>query len=168
MFIRLKGYEKVIERIGRLKERYNPTWKLIACRISEFCAYSLEEHKEPNRETFNALFRTPIDIEHIQSYNDKDEKQREKIWADWGEMINGIGNLTILESTINRSIGNELFANKVNPERELSYHRSMYRNVQALAKESTWTKEQCVKRRDTETAKLMNFLYGDASTMLGT
>lgn len=152
-------------RLNEIAE--NPKWKMIACRISEYLAYSPEERKEPKLEVFDALFRMDIDIEHIQSYNYKDEKRREEIWANWGEMINGIGNLTMLESHINRSISNELFPEKVNPKRKPSYLDSKYRNVQTLAQLSTWTKEQCGVRRDAETVKLMDFLYGDASTAPG-
>ena len=93
---------------------------------------------------------------------------REQIWAQWGSILNGIGNLTMLESNINRSIGNEPFKEKVNPGRTPSYHNSMYRNVQEMAKKSIWSKEQCIARRDAETKKIMDFLYGETSTTLQT
>lgn len=139
----------------------NPKWKNILCRLSELLAHSPDEWAVPNAQVIKNVFSNSNDIEHIQSYHDKDGKQRDEIWEEWGHVLNGIGNLVILESSINRSIGNERFDVKTNAARDLSYHKSIHRNVHRLVEEScgTWTKEQCEARRDTEAAKLLAFLF---------
>jgi hypothetical protein len=158
---RLKEKAYCKDAIFNYEIAWNRKWKNIACRLSEYLAYSREEQKAPNRDAYGHLFHTAMDIEHIQSYHDKDGTQRKKMWKEWGQLINGIGNLTMLESNINRSIGNEPFEEKINPERNLSYRKSEYRNVQALTELSTWTKELCETRRDAETEKLVAFLLTD-------
>jgi hypothetical protein len=138
---------------------WNRKWKLIACRLSEFLEYTPQEYGRPNRDVFNLLFVQDMDIEHIQSYHDKYGNRREKIWSEWAKILNGIGNLTMLEENINRSISNEEFSEKVNPNRTPSYCHSNYRNVKKLAMMSTWTKEQCEERRNAEVNKIMGFLF---------
>jgi hypothetical protein len=146
---------------------WNAKWKNIVCRLSELLTYSPEERAGPNKKVFDALFNEPIDIEHIQSYQDRDGNQRKAVWTEWGHILNGIGNLVILESSINRSIGNEPFDIKTDTSRTPSYHTSTYRNVRQIVEQSggTWTKKQCELRRDAETLKLMSFLYGDSANI---
>lgn len=140
-------------------------WKNIICRLSEFLMYSQSEQEIPNRDVYERLFWKGVDIEHIQSYNDKDNKLRDDIWQKWGEKINGIGNLTILESSINRSISNEVFSEKTNSKRNWSYHNSEFKCVLNLAELSEWSLEQCNKRINDETGKIMKFLFAAAVSM---
>jgi hypothetical protein len=143
---------------------WNAKWKNILCRLSELLAYSQGECAVPNQKAFDSIFNAEIDIEHIQSYQDKDGKRREAVWLEWGHILNGIGNLVILESSINRSISNEPFDCKTNASRSPSYHTSTYRNVRQVVEQSDgiWTKKECEARRDAEVLKLMTFLFGDA------
>jgi hypothetical protein len=145
----------------------NAKWKNILCRLSELLAYSPEERAVPNEKVIKDIFSEPIDIEHIQSYHDKDGKRREAIWAEWGHILNGIGNLVILELPINRSIGNEPFDIKTNASRYISYHNSTYRNIHQILKQSgdTWTIKKCEVRRNTEVLKLMSFLFSDSTNI---
>jgi hypothetical protein len=145
----------------------NMKWKNILCRLSEVLAYSPDECACLNEKVIKAIFNEPIDIEHIQSYHDKDGKLREKVWVEWGDILNGIGNLVVLESSINRSIGNEPFDIKTDASRDPSYHKSSYRNIHQILKQSggVWTKDQCEKRRDAEVLKLSNCLFGDVTNI---
>ena len=158
---RLEAKDAFRNAIFEYEIAWNSKWKNIVCRLSEFLTYSSEEKGEPNFDAYYSLFLETMDIEHIQSYHDEDDNLRDAIWSDWKGILNGIGNLMMLESNINRSIRNKKFEEKVNLERNLSYHNSKYRNVQEIAKLSTWTKEQCEARRVAEADKLMGFLFDD-------
>ena len=92
--------------------------KILLCRLSEFLTYSSEERGKSNFDAYYSLFLETMDVEHIQSYHDEDESLREEIWNDWQNILNGIGNLVMLESNINRSILNNKFEEKVNSRKK--------------------------------------------------
>jgi len=71
----------------------------------------------------------------------------------------------ILESSINRSIGNASFDIKTDASKDTSYHDSAYRNIHHILKQSgdTWTIKKCEARRDAEVLKLMSFLFSDST-----
>lgn len=121
------SYEKLVEWIDtkynglskEFKEKFkrhisgditeNRRVKVILCRLSALLeentsATSKHSILQMRSKLFN--YDNPLDIEHIQSYNDENKEERSDIIETWGSEINSIGNLVVLESSINRSIGN--------------------------------------------------------------
>lgn len=131
---------------------WNPTWKSIACRLSELLA-SEDELGHPNKALLDRVFDERVDIEHIQAYNDKDGKRREDVWRDWGTLLNGVGNLAMLETSINRSISNGTFA-----EKKAGYARSQFTTIRNLTHLDQWDFDACKLRCEEETRKLMAWL----------
>lgn len=129
-----------------------PVWKRIVCRLSEYLESGSPEGSAP--ELLKNLFSEPIDIEHIQSYNDQDATQRETIWIEWKHILNGIGNLAMLEFSLNRSISNASFE-----EKRGGYKNSRYKTIQALLNVPQWGITECEARRERETTKIMNWLF---------
>lgn len=131
---------------------YNRKLKDIVCRVSAM----LEENYTSNDINIcNNLFKPPIDIEHIQSYNDIEVEKREDVWYEWGEDINSLGNLMILEQDINRSISNKEYEVK-----KTIYPSSIYSIVKKQAENySDWTLEKCRERKAIEVKKILNYLF---------
>ena len=127
-----------------------PKWKNLACRLVEW----IQSGRKPSEELEELLFRTEIDIEHIQCYTD--EKEPEKIWKEWGDEINQLGNLVILERSSNRSQKNK------KETKEGNYRKSQFVSAQALAdKVNGWKQEDAKQRRQEWTEKIWAFLNGD-------
>jgi uncharacterized protein with ParB-like and HNH nuclease domain len=127
----------------------NAKWKNIICRTS-----AMIEDKE-NSDLNKLLFETKIDIEHIQS--NKDEKDFEQVRTHWGDELNSLGNLIVLEENINRSIGNR------SDSKNFKYSRSKFKIMQNFRGEkfdaSLWTKEKAVERKLLEIKKLMAYYF---------
>jgi len=132
---------------------FNPKWKLIVCRLSEYLEHA-DSFKQSTPKLIGNIFYEQVDIEHIQAANDKDGMRREKVCNEWGSILNGVGNLVMLEYRINRSISNEPFDQK-----KTGYKKSCYRTVEALLKFEDWELEECETRRKHETEKLMTWLF---------
>lgn len=135
---------------------YNAKIKNIICRLS---AMLEEDYKTPDlsqkEEIRKSLFESAIDIEHIQSYHDKNGDKREDIWKEWQDNINSIGNLMILEQEINRSISNNPYEEKITryPESKFSIVKKqpiLYIN---------WDLEKCLYRKEKETQKILNYIF---------
>lgn len=143
----------------------NTKRKNLICRLSAM----LEENyktSEKAREIKDRLFdgkNNPIDIEHIQSYLHKDLEERNKILAEWGNDINSIGNLMVLERYINQSINNNEYKIKTSPERgnnKPSYQNSKFKIVQKqIEKFPEWNLEKAKERKETEKQKLIKYLF---------
>ena len=133
---------------------WNPTWKSIVCRLSELLANGDEELKLSNPKLLESVFDMPVDIEHIQAFNDKDGQRREDVWRDWSYWLNGLGNLAMLESSINRSISNSTFT-----EKKKGYVKSQFMTILNLATLDNWTLDDCKCRCEHETQKLMAWLF---------
>jgi uncharacterized protein with ParB-like and HNH nuclease domain len=135
---------------------YNPKIKNIICRLS---AMLEEDYKTTNEEKTklicSSLFDTAIDIEHIQSYHDNKDENREDIWNEWQENINSIGNLMVLEQEINRSLSNNEYDKKIN-----KYFKSNFTivNKQPIHY-SNWDLEKCLLRKQKEVNKILNYLF---------
>ncbi len=117
---------------------YSPRWKNLACKLVEF----LLSRSSSDEIVEKRLFETPYDIEHIQSYNDDDD--RETIWKEWGWEINGLGNLSMLEFEINRSIHNN------HEKKEKAYEGSIYnsiKKIRPLLDNGRWSLQQAQNRR---------------------
>jgi len=128
--------------------------KDIVCRLSAMLEEDLKNTNniiEISEKLFNG-YKFPIDIEHIQSYNDENYEEREKIKAEWGDELNSLGNLMVLESSINRSIGNESYAEKIK-----RYDESEYKIVRDHP--SSWDLERAKNRKKTELEKIITYLF---------
>ncbi len=79
---------------------------------------------------------------------------RRDIWDDWGEELNSIGNLMILERQINRSI-----SNITNDKKIVQYKNSKYKMAQNQALQDEWNLKLCMERKEKEIAKLSNYLF---------
>ena len=86
----------------------------------------------------------PATIEHILPENPNDEWDEDFDHARWDASVYRIGNLTLLESATNRSIGNAAYLDKV-----VAYGRSRYalsKNIPEMAPEQ-WTPELLEERQ---------------------
>ena len=131
---------------------WNPKIKNILIRMSA----SIDENDKAKslKEIEKLIFETKIDIEHIKSRNDLEFKD-EEIKKQWSDILNTIGNLMTLEYSINRSIGNKPFDEKV--ER---YKDSEFSIVDTfLSNYSNWDYSDALKRKKTETDKVINFIF---------
>lgn len=130
----------------------NGKWKFIICRTSAM----LEDKDNP--ELLRQLFDTKINIEHIQSYLDKDKNQRAEILNDeeWKKEINSIGNLVILEEHINKSIGNNEYNKKIQ-----GYNKSDFKIIskQVANYNKIWGLEDVKNRKEYEVGKLLNYYF---------
>lgn len=125
-----------------------PVWKLLLCRLWEY----IEQTNALPEELFDNLFRKNIDIEHIQCYTDAENAN--EVWDKWGPELNRIGNLVLLESWLNRSIGND------KNSKPQAYQASVYKTAQALAgKVMSWSLQDAIDRRAEMTQKLAAFLF---------
>lgn len=112
---------------------------------------SMEEIREIRRKIFSWK---KIDIEHIQSYNDEDNKG--EVQNEWRDTINSLGNLMMLESSINRSIGNNSYPKKITN----GYYKSEYEVVKhQILTYKKWTKEDAEKRKTIEIDKVKNYIF---------
>jgi hypothetical protein len=135
---------------------HNAKNKNIICRLSAMLEEDFKTSDEDQIEKIiKLLFETAIDIEHIQSYHDSNGDNREFIWNEWGDDINSIGNLMILEQDKNRSISNNLYGVKAKV-----YPTSVYNIVKKQATNySEWNLEKCKERKLTEVTKILNYLF---------
>ncbi len=113
-----------------------PKWKMLMCRLWEYLISS-----EKNEALYKRLFETWVDIEHIQCYTD--QKDRDKVWEEWGEELNRVGNLSLLEADRNRSIGNDTSKKKE------QYSQSVFRSIQKI-KDSVknWRLTDAINRKN--------------------
>ena len=128
---------------------YSPKWKNLVCKLVEYLKSDCKDAGLKAR-----LFETSFDIEHIRSYTD--EKDRDKVWKDWGWELNGLGNLVMLEFSLNRSIHNE--SNK----KLAAYAQSRYQSIKEISQKMTdgvWTLAQARKRREKLAQIISSFLF---------
>lgn len=96
---------------------YSPRWKNLACKLAEF----LLSRSDSEEAVEKRLFETAYDVEHIQSYTDKED--RNSIWDTWKWELNGLGNLSMLELSLNRSIQNDKC------KKEYAYRQSQFASI---------------------------------------
>ena len=124
-----------------------PKWKNLVCRLVEY----LQSDK---KQTEEQLFSW-IDIEHIQCYTDQSD--RDKVWNEWGEELNKMGNLVILEGSLNRSIGNN------HSKKKAAYSQSaFYSAKQLVEKVDNWKLCDAVARREELQERLWNYLSNNS------
>ena len=130
--------------------------KNLICRMSAMLEenYTTTNVEEINKIQVN-LWGSSIDIEHIQSYLDSNGDKREEILKDWGDDINSLGNLMVLEENINRSIGNKPYDQKL-PR----YKESIYKIVRLQVNDyPLWNINKCKERKRQEMRKILNYLF---------
>ncbi|HEY5369731.1 MAG TPA: DUF262 domain-containing HNH endonuclease family protein [Hanamia sp.] len=125
--------------------------KKLICLLSAMLEedFTISEEKEiiSLREK---LFRTKIDIEHIQSFGEKEE-----IPIEWGDEINSIGNLMVLEESLNRSIQHKPYSTKI-----IRYPTSIFEVVRnQISNFPFWDLANCKIRKQKETQKLLNYIF---------
>ena len=130
---------------------FSPVPKNLICRLLEYL-------KSP--EDIDNTFRGGYDIEHIQSYNDQNKSERERIREEWTvdgiDYLNGIGNLMLLEFDFNRSIGNKKFSDK----REI-YRKSKCSIARHISnvKSDIWGLKDAQNRHKECVVSLMNYVF---------
>ena len=102
------------------------------------------------------MIKDPYDIEHIEARNNfKDDK-------DNVDKFNGIGNLTVLERSINRGIKDKPVIDKL-----VKYEDSKYASVKAVRQEildkhkGKWDIDCVGKRAEAEIVKIKSFMDGE-------
>lgn len=145
--------------IGQLLEggiTANYRTKALICRLSAMLdeQYLSKDH-ELQKAIHDKLFGDSFDVEHIQSAKDSDLLNRPAIAKAWENEIDTIGNLVALEQKINRGIGNRKYVLK-----KAAYQSSKYASVHLILKNyADWTREDCIRRQQTEKQKLLNYLF---------
>lgn len=136
---------------------YSNKVKNILCRLSAL----LEENYEAVKPAeicsiIEKLFHLSIDIEHIQSFNDEKLEERDIIKEKWGENLNSLGNLVVLEQSINRSINN------LENKKLANYKLSSYKIVNKVLVDQydNWNLDKCLTRKSYEVSKICNYIFG--------
>ena len=136
----------------------NAKRKYIVCLLSAF----LDEMESGRFQTpedinklENSLFKTAIDIEHIESYHHEEVAVRPEHREEWKKHINTLGNLMVLERNFNRKIKNNSYPIKLK-----TYEKSQYTTVQRVRSSNKgWDIEKCEGRKKEEEDKLFYFLF---------
>ena len=123
-------------------------WKNLVCRLVEYL-------QSGGKQTEEMLFNTSIDIEHIQCYTDKEDPI--EIWETWKDELNKMGNLVILESNLNRSIGND------HCKKKEAYSQSSFCSVKALVEQvENWKLSDAETRRKELQKELWKYLSNNS------
>lgn len=135
---------------------YNYKLKNIICRLS---AMLEENYTSRNEEEItlikDKLFHRDIDIEHIQAYHDIEKEEREKIWQEWGNEINSLGNLVVLEQHINRKIKNYPYT-----EKKKEYMNSKYIAIKNIYDSNDeWSLQKSRERKDVLIQNILNYFF---------
>lgn len=135
----------------------NQRRKDIVCRIAAILYEDECQDSKSLNDTVQKLFNSkkhPVDIEHIQSYNDENVIERDEIKKKWGIELNGLGNLVVLERKINRSISNKKL------KKEEGYEKSKYGIIKHIKNEiSIWTIDCATRRREEQFGKIHNYFF---------
>ena len=128
------------------------TWKNIVCLLS---AYLDEGESNTSIVEMNNLFTWGyFDIEHIHATANTEEND-----GITPEEQNGIGNLMLLEQSINRSIGDLSFEEKKHrSDGNVCYEQSKYATVKKIRQYPKWGRNEIIQRRKEESDKIINFL----------
>ena len=125
---------------------YNRVWKDLICCLS---AYFDEKKANTPIEMINKLLSENYDVEHIHATLDPSVYVNE-------EIQNSIGNLMLLEYSINRSIGNQPFETK-----KESYKNSSYQSIKKLIDYKQWGPFEIQDRLEQECQKIFEFIWGN-------
>jgi len=154
------------ENTSAVAERLTDDWlagipksKNLVCRLVALLD-ELELNPECSLSLCRLLFwKEEIDIEHIEAAKHKDGSLRKGIQELWGQDLHGLGNLTVLERSLNRSINNEGYSSH---KRE-RYHESQFVSVKAFAaKHPEWTLKLAQARKSELTERVTRYLCGSS------
>jgi uncharacterized protein with ParB-like and HNH nuclease domain len=156
---RIEGYQHDERGVQYILERpitYNYKHKNLICRMS---AMLDELNENPSIDPYHLADKifpqdNKIDIEHIQAYMDENNERRPDVWSEWGAEINSLGNLVILDSSTNKSIGNKNFNFKKGV-----YKKNNLISIQTISKLPHFDKDAAIKRKDEEVKKLSQYLF---------
>ena len=118
--------------------------KDLVCIVSAYLKEPLLK-EESAIENLKCRLSWDFDVEHIHA------TEGYSVDVDEG-LQNSIGNLMLLESSINRSIGKKPFNEKVE-----HYKKSKYAVVQQMVLKTCWTSKQIQERLEEEKKAILNF-----------
>ncbi|MCX2837881.1 DUF262 domain-containing HNH endonuclease family protein [Salinimicrobium sp. MT39] len=134
----------------------NAKRKNLICRLSAMLEENYKSTEQSQiKDIINRIFDEPLDVEHIEAYNHIEESKRVELHAEWGQDINSLGNLIILESNINRGIKNKPYIEKIK-----QYHTSKFpfiKNFHLTYPE--WNLNTCKSRTEIEKNKILAYLF---------
>ncbi len=124
---------------------YNAKKKNLICQMLSY----LDEVKINTdiKRIKQLLFETAFDIEHIHANADNSVVVED-------DLQNSIGNLSMLEAKINRSISDSNFDAK-----KMAYNNSNYSSIKSLVKFTKWEQKEIVERRDLKVQEIMEYLF---------
>ncbi len=131
-----------------------PKWKNLICRLIEYLKSNTKD-----KALYDRLWSS-TDIEHIQCYTD--EKDAKGVQDEWGDELNQMGNLVLLESDINGRIHNNT---EIKP---LEYSKSAFVAVKELIpfvgldenRQKKWKKDNAKTRRENNEKIITDFVFG--------
>lgn len=131
--------------------------KNLVCRLVALLD-ELELSPNCGRELCRLLFwEVKIDIEHIEAVNHKDGSIRMEVQSLWGQDLHGLGNLIVLEESLNRSIGNQAYSS----HKRAHYYNSRFASVKSFAaKHVDWNLQLARERKTELTNRITLYLCG--------
>lgn len=124
-------------------------WGNLICLLSECLTIVSKNPQITVSGVSNFLFNgEAFDLEHIHATNDK------KMNGIPEEEQNSIGNLMLLEYSINRSIGNKEFCLK-----KTEYKNSRFVTAKGIAQKSQWTLAEIQERKKAEVERIKYYLF---------
>jgi hypothetical protein len=147
--------QRITVALSEYELAHNPKAKGLACRLSALL-HEMEQAGRTAEEFRAVIFDTPIDIEHIESVNHKGEAERQRIQTAWGRELNRIGNLMVLDSSLNRSISNEDYKTVKWPAYA---EQKLFRIVRRHAEQyPDWHLKACEERKNAEVRRLVEYI----------
>jgi len=139
-----------------------PRAKNLVCRL--IAMLDEIEHAEHSQQSLCGLlfWEKDIDIEHIESFNHKDGQSRIEIQERWGANLHSLGNLTVLERSINREILNSDYT-MVKRARYLGEDSKFVTVRQFAESYLTWDLQQAIERKGILAKRLADYLCGPAT-----
>jgi hypothetical protein len=151
---RAENASNVAERLSCDYLAHIPMSKNLVCRLVALLD-ELELSPNCDHELYKHLFWEVIDIEHIEAANHKDGSIRTEVQSLWGQDLHGLGNLIVLERSLNRSISNEAYSS----HKRDHYHNSRFASVKSFAaKYVDWNLPLAQERKKELTNRLTLYL----------
>ncbi len=108
------------------------------------------------------LFVRKMDVEHMESFNDQDLKIRDQKISEWGDDLNSLGNLTLLERSINRRMSNRPYIHKISVEN--GYKESELQIIKnQVSQHKTWNLAFCKIKKQERKNEIFKYLFNTSS-----
>lgn len=129
----------------------NWTWQNLACTVS---LITLDAKRLDSESLWN-VYSGDFDVEHIQA---KNPRSKPELWDQWEPCLNKLGNLSYLESTLNRS---GTVSNRPYSKKKIVYlQKSKIPTIKNLvSKYPDWSLESFHKRQKEEADRIEAFLF---------